>query len=214
MGKENIKNEFGGYFVYKVKDTVKTIFLDFENKQCIYELSFINNYNIPKIENITKRKLSSTEEHLLFIKNKIITELADKKYEVTTPKGFSLNMELIPTNNGYKLYILTGTSQSQMIPFGNDYIFYADTIGNIISWKKFHSRIIYTPTKEIDGEAITQTMHSHLSCEPFISATDICTFMLYAGICDQKDFLVYSPTLSKYFKYKLFENQIEILDNP
>lgn len=213
-GKENIKKDFGGYIVYQAGDTIKTIILDHENKSCIYELSFVNEFNIPKAENLTKRKLTSIEENLLNIKNKIINEIIEKKYEVVCPKGFSLNMELLPTSTGYKLYILTGTSQSQMIPFGNDYLFFADKNGTIISWKKFHSRLIYTPTKGPDGEEVTQTTHSHLSTEPFISATDICTFMLYASICGQKDFSVYSPALSKYFKYKLSENVIEILDKP
>ncbi len=213
-GKENIKKDFGGYFVYKVGDTIKTIILDSNNTQCIYELLFFNDFNIPKNENLTRRKLTSIEANLLNIKNKIINEIIEKKYEVNCPKGFSLNIELIPIELGYKLYILTGTSQSQMIPFGNDYLFYADVNGDIILWKKFHSSILYTPTKELDGEVIKQTIHSHLKTEPYITATDICTFKLYGSLYGQKDFLVYSPILLKYFKYKLFENEIEVLEVP
>jgi len=214
MGKVSIKKDFGGYFVYQAGDTIKTIILDTANKSCIYELSFINDFNLPKTENITRRSITSYEEKLLNTKNNILNEIVEKKYEVDCPKGFNLNMELLPAGNGYKLYILTGTTQSQMIPFGNDYLFLADTNGDIISWKKFHSRLIYTPTKGQDGESVTEIIHSHLITEPFISATDICTFMLYGSLYGQMEFLVYSPALSKYFKYKLSENKIEILGKP
>jgi len=214
MEKSVIKKEYGGYLVYQVGDTIKTIILNKENKLCIYELSFIGNYDYPKLEVLTNRNLTAKEENLLYIKNKILGGIIEQKIAVEIPAGCSLNMDLLPTDQGYKFYILSGTSQSQMIPFGNDYLFYADLKGTILTWKKFHSRFIPTQTKGPNEEVVLQTTHSHLKKEPFISATDICTFMLYGSLYDQMDFLVYSPAFSKYFKYKLASNEIEILNEP
>lgn len=213
MEKINIKKDYNGYLVYQIKDTIKVIILNMSNS-CIYELSFLNDLNIPYYENLTKRNLTESEEKLLNIKNKIINELIAKNYSVECPTGFSLNKVLIPFDKGYKLYILTGTSQSQIIPFGNDYLFLTDEKGVILTWKKFHSRLLSVPTISPNGDPIKRTTHSHLRTEPFISATDICTFKLYGSIYGQKEFLVYSPTLLKWFKYKLIENEIEIADNP
>ena len=44
--------------------------------------------------------------------------------------------------------------------------------------------------------------------EPFISATDICTFRLYYNQTGSTKFAVYSPALSIYFVYELATNTI------
>ena len=212
MEKKSIKKDFGGYLIYKDGDAIKTTILDEENKFCTYELTFITDFNKPTYENLTKRELTENEEKLLNIKNKILNEIIEKKYEVGCPEGYSLNKILIPFNQGYKLYIITGTSQSQIIPFGNDYLFYADENGDVTSWKKFHSRLISTQTKGPNGEAVRELTHSHLRIEPFISATDICTFKLYGILYNIDEFSVYSPELSIYFTYNLKKDTIKIKD--
>ena len=211
MKKKNFKKEYGGYLVYQKDDTIKTIILNKDN-HCIHEFSFTNNYDKPSSEVTTKRNLTATENKLISIRNGIINDIANKKHEVVCPDSYNLNTVLIPSSSGYKLYILTGTSQSKIIPFGNDYLFFADEAGSVTSWKKFHSRLIPTSTKGPNGEEVKGSMHSHLKTEPFISATDICTFMLYGSLYGQNEFTVYSPALSKSFKYKLADNRIEIKD--
>ena len=212
MEQKNIKKKFGGYIVYQKIDTIKTIILNKDN-QCVYELSFINDFSSPTKEVLSLRELNENESKLLTIKNKILNQIVEKKYEVSCPDGFSLNMELIPFASGYKLYILTGTSQSQIIPFGNDYLFLTDPNGEILSMRKFHSRLISTMTKGPNGEQVTESIHSHLRTEPFISATDICTFKLYGSLYGQNEFKVYSPGLSTYFTYSLIDNNIKIEKN-
>ena len=212
MEEESIKLDYGGYITYQDGDSIKTTILDKENKFCIFELTFIKDFNKPTNENLTRRKLTENEEKLLYIKNKIIDEIIEKKYEVGCPEGYSLNKILIPNNKGYKLYIITGTSQSQIIPFGNDYLFYADENGNITSWKKFHSRLISTQTVGPSGEEVRGLTHSHLRAEPFISATDICTFKLYGVLYNIDEFSVYSPELSIYFIYNSKKDTIKIED--
>ena len=51
-------------------------------------------------------------------------------------------------------------------------------------------------------------VHSHLKYEPFISATDICTFRLYYNKTGSTKFAVYSTALSMYFIYELATNTI------
>jgi hypothetical protein len=209
MEKKDIKNKISGYLVYQKNDTIKTVILNKDN-QCVYELSFSNELRQPIKEVLSQRELNDNENKLLVIKNKILKQIAEKKYEVGCPSGFSLNIQLIPFASGYKLYILTGTSQSQVIPFGNDYLFWTDSNGEILSMKKFHSRLIPTMTKGPNGEKVTESVHSHLKTEPFISATDICTFKLYSSLYGQKEFKVYSPELSIYFTYSASDNNIKI----
>ena len=118
---------------------------------------------------------------------------------------------MIPYELGYKLYILTGTAKRDVIPLGNDYVFFADSDGKITSWRKFHSVLIPSITK-YKGEKVISITHSHLHAEPFISATDICTFKLYGSIYGLKQFKVLSTALSKYFTYDSDKNTIETSD--
>lgn len=124
----------------------------------------------------------------------------------STFEGYSLNWILPPFEKGYKLYAINGTQQAKEVPTGNDYLFITNKEGEIQSWKKFHSSLI-----PIDkGKPGGKHFHSHLKKEPFISATDICTFKLYQNQIGLTSFGVYSPALSTYFIYQLETNSIKI----
>ncbi|OCK50861.1 hypothetical protein BA768_18590 [Chryseobacterium sp. CBo1] len=198
---KKISKNFGGYITYKSNDTVKTVILNKDKSLVIAEYSFKNNSKKPVKENISQRNLNSDEAALKNIRAKLISQLSDPKYQVGAPEGFSLNIITIPFETNYKNYIITGASESNVIPFGNDYLFVTDKEGNIISNKKFHSRLIPTMTAMPEGSIMTMSTHSHLKTNPFISATDICTFRLYAPFTKLEEFSVYSPALGGYMTY-------------
>lgn len=168
----------------------------------------------PIYEIIAARDLTDYEKLLISIREKVINEINQNntKYAISCPDGFNINIDVIPSGITYKVYLITGTSNDNIIPFGNDYLFIADNNGSITSWKKFHSRLLPQPAKGPYGENVRESIHSHLKTEPFISATDICTFKLYASLFGINNFSVYSTSLSKYFKYNLKKDMIEISD--
>lgn len=198
---KKIGENLGGYITYKSNDTVKTVILNKDQSLVIAEYSFKNNSKKPVKENLSQRGLNSNETKLKDIRGKLISQLSDAKYEVGVPNGFSLNIITIPFDENYKNYLITGASESNVIPFGNDYLFITDGEGNIISNKKFHSRLIPTMTAMPEGGTVTMSTHSHLRTNPFISATDICTFRLYAPFTKLEEFSVYSPALDGYMIY-------------
>jgi len=205
---KDIKKKFGGYLIYQSGDSIKAIILEKSQDSCIYEMTYLKDFSIPCKENLISRGLNDLEKKLQSIKKKLFKEVFTSKYQISCPEGYNLNMELIPYELGYKLYIIAGTSKSEVIPFGNDYIFFADKNGEITSWRKFHSRLISMMTK-YNGETVRSISHSHLRVEPFISATDICTFKLYGSLYGLKQFEVYSPALSTSFTYDIVKNTIE-----
>ena len=212
LEKKKIKKQFGGLLIYERNDSISAIVLSKKDSKCIYEVIFKTDFNKPCKEYLGTRDLTENETDLQYIKTKMIDyALKNKEYQVTCPQGYNINMELIPYDLGYKLYFILGTNQSKIIPFGNDYIFFGDKDGKITSWRKMHSRLIYSPT-EYNGEKIRSLIHSHLKHEPFITATDICTFKLYGSLYDLNEFEVLSTALKKIFKYKLKENIIETRD--
>lgn len=101
-----------------------------------------------------------------------------------------MNFNIIPIIKGkeQKVYVLTGPKKSGVVIFGNDYLINFDTRGNISNIKQLHKNIIPIDYGE-DGE----TIHNHLpETGEFITATDICTLMLYEKYAKWKNHIVAS----------------------
>lgn len=211
---EKLKGKVGNYLTYKNSDTIKTVFLNKEDNQVILEYGYLNDSRTPSKINSNNRNLNPTETELLLIRKTVISQLSEPKYEVSVPEGYSLNLVTIPFGEKFKTYLITGTSENDVIPFGNDYLFISDKNGKIIDHKKFHSRLIPTFTKDQNGGTVTMSTHSHLKTNPFISATDICTFKLYAPFSNLEKFSVYSPALSTYFEYNLKTDTLQKVRSP
>lgn len=208
VSKPDIMETIQSYLIYQQGDTIKCIVID-NQSQCSYEASFLDEL-VPCAEVSMRRSLSEYEAHLINVKKKIQSAFDDdKKYPIYSYKDFPLNWILIPFKDGYKLYAISGTGKVRTIPFGNDYLFIANKEGEIQSWRKFHSGLL--PVEATDEmPMINFPVHSHLKQEPFISATDICTFRLYYNQTGSTKFAVYSPALSLYFVYKLATNTITL----
>ena len=206
LPKPELMETIQGILTYQQGDTIKCLVID-NQSQCTYEVSFLNE-TTPCSEVTTHRGLSEYEMHLIKVREKIRSAFADEKeYPIYGYKDFPLNWILIPFKDGYKFYAISGTSKGGVIPFGNDYLFIADKEGEIQSWRKFHSGLL--PVEVTDQmPMIVFPIHSHLKKEPFISATDICTFRLYYNQTGSTKFAVYSPALSIYFVYELDTNTI------
>ncbi len=142
LGNRDIKPNYGGFFTYEENGVVKVIILSKNEPVCIAEYSFDNDYNKPSETKTVRRELSENEKNLISIRDAIAKNLSNKKYEVTIPNAYSPNLIMLPFAEKYKLYIIMGTTQRDVIPFGNDYLFIANNKGKIESWQKFHSRII------------------------------------------------------------------------
>jgi hypothetical protein len=210
MSNRKLKKHYGGYIVHHSNDTLTVTYLNKNQKESIarYRYKF-DDLNKPLTTSIETTELTAIERELFDIKDKMANQLSDSKYSVTIPQNYNPNLVLIKADNEYRLYIIMGTSQTGVIPFGNDYLFKADSKGNITDWKKFHSRMI-PAMAEFNGQIVTESFHSHLRTTPYITATDICTFRLYAQYTELEKFSVYSPALGLTMTYILKTNKIEI----
>lgn len=189
------RSAIGGYFSYQDQDLSKCIFFSrTEKPRVIGTISFDSTYNLQTaIVDMSERDFSKTEQDLYAIRNLALAEVNSdtlfKVYENT-------NLNLIPLINGQekKVYILTGPKNSGVVIFGNDYLLRFDAENKLLEKKQLHKNIIpvYYGEQE-DGKKAIGAMHSHLpETGQFITATDICTLLLYSKFADWEQHIVVS----------------------
>ena len=122
---------------------------------------------MPDIYEIRKAALTTIQSDTMF-----------KMYQNT-------NYNIIPliSNGEKKVYILTGPQQTGVVIFGNDYLITFNEENEVTMKKQLHKNIIplyYGPDE--DGR---DGIHSHLpETGDLITATDICTLLLYSKFTD------------------------------
>ncbi len=187
------RDNIGGYFSYSENDISKCIFFSKSEKPVVIgTIIFDHTYNIKsaKLE-LEERGFSKNENDLYAIRQKTLnlmrTDTIFKHYE-----NSSLNMIPLIANNEKKVYVLTGPSNTGVVIYGNDYLISFDQNNNVLNKKVLHANIIpvnYGNEKDI----MLSSIHSHLpSTGELITATDICTTMLYEKFAGWESVMVTS----------------------
>lgn len=188
---EKYKNreDIGGYLSYSENDISKCIFFNNNDQpKVIGTISFNDSFDIKTAKiDLLERNFSKKENDLYQIRkitlNELRTDSLFKFYENTNPN-------LIPLINGRekKVYVLTGPKQSGVVIFGNDYLLTFDENNKITTKKQLHKNIMpIAYGNDAEGQKTEGSMHSHLpETGDFITATDICTLMLYGKIAKWK----------------------------
>lgn len=195
---EKYKNQanIGGYFSYTDKEVAICIFFSkTDNPKVIGTISFDSTYNTSTATtDLTEREFTAIEYNLYSIR-KLAMDIITKD---TLFKSYNnTNFNVIPMIHDYekKVYVLTGTNQNGVVIFGNDYLLTFDQDNKLTASKRLHKNIIPInyDGKEPEGKEIEGTLHSHLpETGDFITATDICTLMLYAKFTKWKQHNVVS----------------------
>jgi hypothetical protein len=182
---ENYKNRenIGGYFSYTDNDIAKCIFFSkSDNPKVIGTISFDSTYNVKTAKTDLTEREFTTNENDLYVIRKIALSEANSDTLFKTYKNTNLNFIPLINGNEKKVYVLTGPQQNGVVIFGNDYLLTFDKNNKLTLKKQLHKNIIpiYYGVKEEEGKQIEGAMHSHLpETGDFITATDICTLMLY-----------------------------------
>lgn len=196
LEKYSERDNIGGYFSYFEGNKVNCIFFsNADNPKVIGTMSFDSTYNVLTAgQNMEQRDFTKTEAEIYEVRSLALGQI----YVDTMFKTYNnANLNIIPIiHDGEKrVYVLTGPQANDVVIFGNDYLISFDEDNKITSKKKLHKNIIpiYNKDSKVkQGEALT-TMHSH-SAETgeFITATDICTLMLYEKHVNWKTHFVVS----------------------
>jgi hypothetical protein len=113
----------------------------------------------------------------------------------TCYKNTNLNLIPIIHKGQRKVYVLTGPTEAGVVIFGNDYLLTFNKKNQLTSKKALHRNIISVDYAEepVPGAEAVATMHTHArETGDFITATDICTLMLYSKFANWKQHMVVS----------------------
>jgi hypothetical protein len=186
------RDNIGGYFSYTDRDTTKCIFFsNADNPKVIGTISFDTSFNV-KNANVdgSQRDFTSDELDLYEIRKIALAEINSDDF-FKTYKNTNLNLIPIISKSEKKVYVLTGPQNTGIVIIGNDYLLTFDKKNKLLKKKQLHKNIL--PIKYAEGEEEILTMHTHLKeTGDFITATDICTLLLYQKLAKWKQHIVVS----------------------
>ena len=206
----NRQNMMQGSLISGVFPIFSDIFFNLDTRQCIYEVKInVENGEVLGFDSI--RPLSEKELAKIKLQDRLYNAIYGLDIEIQEPpQGCSFNFDWLDVGeNRFRVYGIMGCSTPHVIPWGNDFSYDCDSLGNVLDQRKYHHSLILTPTV-IDGKKVTLVSHSHTELHPLISATDIALFMLYSE--DLNEFTVLSGGV--YYRYNKQSNRIDIVDNP
>ncbi|HYF29683.1 MAG TPA: hypothetical protein VD993_01040 [Chitinophagaceae bacterium] len=193
---KDLRQKAGGYFSYYKNDQATCIFYSKEEKpKVLASFTFDSTYDVSRAQVDATERAFTTEESELYTLRKLAS---DDIYSDTLYKSYkNTNLNLIPlvSYGQKKVYVLTGPSIGGVVVIGNDYLITFDNDNKIVSRRRLHKNIIPIEYgKNTEGQAETgMAMHSHLpETGDFITATDICTLMLYAKYAKWEQHIVIS----------------------
>ncbi|MBR7720861.1 hypothetical protein [Hymenobacter properus] len=192
------QESIGGYFSYPTKEGANCIFFSkSEAPTVIGTIAFDSTYNVKTARvGLESRRFTAEEAQLYAIR---ATALATMRADTLFKTYRNTNLNIIPliANGERKVYVLTGPQQNGVVIFGNDYLMTFDANNKLLKKRRLHKNIIPIEYGRSlpDSSTVEGAMHSHLpETGDFITATDICTLMLYEKFAKWKQHTVVSPS--------------------
>lgn len=203
-------NKSGGYFSYNENNLTRCIFYSKDEIPVVLcDITFDSTYNTSTAEvNATERAFTETENAYYQLRKKA-AEIISSDTLFVAYENTKLNTIPIIDDNLKRVYVLTGPQIDGIVAIGNDYLITFDEQNNIIDKKRLHKS--YIPINYAKDEKEEQvTVHTHLaSTGDFITATDICTLLLYGKFCKWKQHYVISENYVSIWDIK--QNNLFVL---
>jgi hypothetical protein len=187
----------GGYFTYQEEQAIRCLFYsNDERPRVIATITFDSTFTMERVQVSTDQREFTPAEQQLYLLRKQALEVIDTDTLFTSYTNTSFNLIPIIDSHSRKVYVLTGPQAEGVVILGNDYLIEFNEANQLIHKKKLHKNIIpihySTDGKQLDKSAFG-SMHSHLpETGDYITATDICTLLLYGKFTGWKQHTVIS----------------------
>jgi hypothetical protein len=188
------KDNIGGYVSYMQKNLAMCVFFSKDkNPKVIGTVIFDSTYkSTSAVADTVERAFTENEKQLYAIRKAAYDLVMSDTAFFKAYQNASLNLVPLIRNNEKKVYIMTGPKRPGFVLLGNDYLISFDNNNKIKSKKRFHRSLIplaYGLGKE--GTVDLGGTHTHSpETGDLITATDICTLMLYQRLAKWKQHTV------------------------
>jgi len=202
------KEKIGGYFSYSENDKSKCIFFSKEeNPKVIGTITFDATFDVNKATTLLEERTFTKNELDYYTLRENSKKALQNDTLIKNYNNSKLNLIPLISNGEKKVYILTGPNVNGVVLLGNDYLLNFDKNNNFISRKALHKNLI--PLQFKKDQTDVETMHNHQAeTGDFITATDICTLMLYEKFTNWKNHIVLSKNYASIWNCKTNELQI------
>jgi hypothetical protein len=171
------KSLIGSYISYDTGKGVNNVFFTKgDDPNVLSTITFTYNFDLNnyKLDTVS-RKLTAKEKELVKLRQ---AALAIVRSDTSFQHYRNTSLNVITTMNSKKVYVVTAPTVNGLIILGNDYLLTFDKKNQLITKQKIHQDIQVYNTKPNDGQVAA--IHTHLpSTGAYITATDICSLMLY-----------------------------------
>jgi len=170
----------GGYFSYDAPPFARCVFYsNDETPKVLATITFDSTYSTATAQVDGTQRGLTDEETILFTLRKKASALIKEDTLFKSYKNTNLNLIPLIDGDSREVYVLTGAETTGLVIFGNDYLLRFDSNNNLLGRKRIHLSMIPVQYGHSKGTEIG-AMHTHLpETGEFITATDICTLMLY-----------------------------------
>ncbi len=183
-----------GYFSYPDGKLTNCIFFSKdETPKVLVTISFDSTFSSATAKVDNKQRDFTTYENEIYTIRKQALEVINGDTLFKVYENTSLNIIPYIENGVKKVYVLTGPKSSGEVIIGNDYLLTYDEQNKMTARKRLHKNIIRISYVAKDGQQVVGAAHSHLpETGDFITATDICTLMLYEKFAKWEQHVVIS----------------------
>lgn len=201
------KTQVADYIIYHDKHELNLVLIDssYQNKIGSFHLDIDSEDTDIRIDS-TKRPLNQMELNHYQVYQKMLYSISKTlKEKVEEIEGFWIGSIMIKNDIGYKLYLFSNTSRPNIIPLGNDAVFYADEQGKVLNQKWYHDGLIQIPISK-EGKRIST--HKHEKHQIHISPTEIANFRFYGLLYGMLQLPILVPEEGLLLEYNALENKI------
>jgi hypothetical protein len=197
----NLSNQINGYLSYPDNDDTKTVFWD-KDGMIIFTVTLDSTgFEKNKVVKVDTRTPTPLETELIKLRNDafdLLTKNEDNFFAFY--KNTSPNLIPIIRSDQRTVFILTGSQENKLL-IGNDYRLLFNGKNEVVKKEKLHNSLITINQDSNKEFNKVGSMHTHiLENQPYMTSTDICTFMLYMDVFKLKNHVVVSDKGTSIFE--------------
>ncbi len=210
---EQDRQLIGGYFTYPNGQYLHSIYVDTTENNAVYKFTFepIGNMDIELVRTEKNVELSIEEKLILEIRKNALATGSYWYQSFGYSRIVNPNVIIHKTKPEFEVYIIPGTFEHGLLPIGGDIYLTYKSDGKLGDMEPIHNNLI--PMEISTNRDVAYMAHEHKGKrlgKKYITATDICTLLLYRDYLNGEKHL----TVHKKFVSEFYFNEPRLVIRP